>query len=254
MNAVGRVAVGLALIWVSCSGCHAQAMTAGPLGVPELVVGALVPLSQVANGVDGELQILKDARITRAIAKQVWNTGGLDVEQEDYIPSSKESPVRNARIQVVARNGAVLDSEELERPLARIGTAHLYPNAKASYLLSVDYSAGFGSYSGPITFVVEVSGGRLHWVEAVDASGTRAKLRMMDSLKTAWRIVDASAEGKEILEAACRPTEKTLKTGGDFTITYSRFFFDGMEWRSVSRTVPGFTEFDGGFPSRRHFP
>ena len=249
MNSVGRVALGFTFIWVSISGCHAQEKTA-----ETLVVGIRMQLSQAANGVDGELQILKDPRITGAIAKQVWNTGELDVEQKDIIPSFKDSPVRNARIQIVARSGAILDSEDLERPLARIGTAQLYVNAKVSYLLSVDYSAGFGSYSGPITFVVEVSGGRLHWVEAVDASGKRTKLSLMDSLKTAWIIVDASGGGKQILEAACRPTEKTLKTGGDFTITYTRFFFDGMDWYLVSRTVPGFTEFEGGFPSRRHFP
>ena len=219
-----------------------------------LVVGARIPLTQAANGVKGELQILKDARITAAITKQEWKTGEFVGEGEYGFAGFKEVPARNALIRVVDRNGRVVDSEDLERPLARVGAVHLYPNAMATYLLTVDYSAGFGSYSGPITYLVEVAGGHLHWVESADAQGKHAKISVMNSLKTAWKIVGAGSGGKEILQAACRPTNATMKTGDDFTTTYSRYFFDGVQWRVVSRTLPGFTEFEDGFPSRLHFP
>jgi hypothetical protein len=254
MTCMWRVALRIVLVWTGFSSCWAQAGLAAPNVIAGRVVGARVPLTQAANGVEGELQLLKDERITAALAKQTWNTGGLDVDPDDYLASFKTSPPRQAMIRVVDRDGKVLDSEELERPLARIGTAQLYRDARVTFLLTVDYSAGFGSYSGPITSFLDVTGGRLHWVEDIDVSGKRSKISVMDSLKTGWRIVNAPNGGKEILEAACRPTEQTFKTGGNFTITYSRYFFDGTQWRLASRTVPGFTEFDGGFPSRRHFP
>lgn len=219
-----------------------------------LVVGARITLTQAVNGVDGELQILKDERITASIAKTVWNKGAFEGKPEDTVSSFKELPPRNAQIRVVDRHGKVIDSEKLERPLARLGIAKLYADSKVTYSVTVDYSAGFGSYSGPITSFVEVSGGHLSWLEAVDHDGKHRKVSVMSSLKTAWRIAPVADGGREILEAACRPTEKTLKTGDDFQIIYSRYYFDGTQWRLVSRKVPGFSEFEDGFPRRSRFP
>ncbi len=210
-------------------------------------------LTRAANGVDGELQLMKDDRITAAVSKQVWDTGGLEAEPEQYEPSFKKSPPKNAIVQIVDRAGRVLDAKQLERPLARIGTVQLYADERLTYLLTVDYSAGFGSYSGPMTFPVEVMDGHLRWLDAVEkGTGKRSRISVMQSPKTAWKIVDAAGGGKEILEAACRP-DWSMKSD-DFTITYRRYFFDGSKWVEVHRTKKGFTEFDEGFPSRGLFP
>ncbi|MGA8939409.1 MAG: hypothetical protein WB439_09615, partial [Acidobacteriaceae bacterium] len=120
----------------------------------------------------------------------------------------------------------------------------------------VDYSAGFGSYSGPITNLVEVKNGRLQWVEATDArTGKRGTISLMESLKTRWKFVDArGGKGKQILLAECRPDWSSAKDDPDFRITYARFYFDGTRWFVTKRTVKGYSDFEQGFPSRVNFP
>src|SRR5207248_8089345 len=135
-------------------------------------------------------------------------------------------------------------------------TAQLYGDSRLTYLLTVDYSAGFGSYSGSITSLVEVKSGRLRWVESTDAkTGNTGKIRLMESLKTTWKFVDApDGKGKQILFAQCRPDWSSVKDDPDFTTTYARFYFDGAKWLIIKRTVKGLSEFDQGFPSRKYFP
>jgi len=168
----------------------------------------------------------------------------------------KTGPPRNAVIQVVDRSGKVLDAKTLQRPLAKFRTGQLYGDSRLTYLLTVDYSAGFGSYSGPITNLVEVKTGHLRWVESTETTtGSTGKISLMESLKTTWKFVDApDGKGKQILFAQCRPDWSSDKDDPDFRTTYARFYFDGTKWLVIERTVKGISEFDQGFPSRRHFP
>ena len=78
----------------------------------------------------------------------------------------------------------------------------------------------------------------------------------MESLKTAWKFVIApDGKGKQILLAQCRPNwSAALKDDADFRTTYARFYFNGAKWLVAERTVKGLSEFDQGFPSRKHFP
>lgn len=146
--------------------------------------------------------------------------------------------------------------KRLERPLAKLRKVQLYGDSKLTYLLTVNYSAGFGSYSGPITNLVEVKNGRLRWVASIEAKTRRTgKISLMESLKTTWKLVDASdGKGKQILFAQCRPDWSSVKDDPDFTTTYARFYFDGTQWLTKERTVKGISEFDQGFPRRKYFP
>jgi len=215
-----------------------------------------VPLSQRSNGVDGNLELRQDARLTLKLTGLLWSTGDINIDDDPELAMFKGEPPLNAVIQVVDQSGKVLEAERLERPLAKLRTAQLYGDSRLTYLLTVDYSAGFGSYSGPITNLVEVKSGHLRWVESTETkTGSTGKISLMESLKTTWKFVDApDGKGKQILFAQCRPDGSSDKYDPDFRTTYARLYFDGTKWLVIERTVKGISEFDQGFPSRKHFP
>ena len=214
------------------------------------------PLTQRANGVDGYLELRQDRRLSPKLSGLLWGTGDVNIDDNPELATFKSERPRDAAIQVVDRAGKVLEVTRLARPLAKLRKVQLYGDSKLTYLLTVDYSAGFGSYSGPITNLVEVKGGHLLWVESIEAKTRRTgKISLMDSLKTIWKLVDApDGKGKQILFAQCRPDWSSVKDDPDFTTTYARIYFDGTTWLTKERTVKGISEFDQGFPSRKYFP
>lgn len=223
----------------------------------QYVIASRLPLSQRSNGVDGYLEMLQDARLTPRLSGILWGTGDINIDDDPELALFKSQPPVNAVIQIVDRNGKVRQTKELERPLAKLRPVKLYGDSKLTYLLTVDYSAGFGSYSGPITNLVEVSGGHMQWVKSTMVeTGKTGEISLMESLKTTWKIVDApDGRGKQILLALCRPNwSASVNEDQDFRTSYARFFFNGAKWLVVERTVKGLSEFDQGFPSRKNFP
>jgi hypothetical protein len=202
------------------------------------------------------LELRQDARLTLKLSGLLWDAGDVNIGDDPELAMFKSEPPRNAAIQVVDQSGKVLEEKRLDRPLAKLRTAQLYGDSRLTYLLTVDYSAGFGSYSGPITNLVEVKSGHLHWVESTETkTGSTGTISLMESLKTTWKFVDApDGKGKQILFTQCRPDWSSVKDDPDFRTTYARFYFDGTKWLVIERTVKGISEFDQGFPSRKHFP
>ena len=215
-----------------------------------------LPLSQASSGFDGYLELRQDVRLTPRLIGLLWGTGDVNIEDDPELAAFKSDPLRNGILQVVDQGGKVLEVEKLERPLAKLQVTQLYGDARLTYLLTVDYSAGFGSYSGPITRLVEMRGGRLLWVESTEpTTGKTGEISLMESLKTTWKLVDApDGKGRQILLAQCRPDWSSVKDDPGFTTTYARLYFDGTKWLTKERTVKGLSEFDQGFPNRKNFP
>ena len=145
-------------------------------------------------------------------------------------------------------------THKLERPVAEIKTVKLVGGKPDSFRLMVDYSAGWGSYAGPITMFIDVAGGKIKWIRAKDSStGKSEKISVMRSLKTSWEL-SKSRQNQDILELACRPTFK----GGDnpFVLIYTRYRFNGLEWIRYSRSEKGYLDFeaDTDFPGDNLFP
>src|ERR1035437_3341788 len=225
------------------------------IGDTRYAVVSQLPLARNQNQIDGKLQILEDARLTPQLRKMLWGTGG-DMQDDDPARSVfKSDPPHNAQVRIVTNKGTIVETSPLERPLAKLSRTLLYGTPRPTYLVTVDYSAGFGSYNGPVTLPLEVQDGRLHWLEATDsATGKKEQIELMQSLKTTWKIVDsASKTGKEILHAACRPDDFS-STSNDFTLTYTRYYFSGSDWMRIQKKQPGFSEFEDGFPRRELFP
>jgi hypothetical protein len=217
-----------------------------------------VPLSAAADGFDGHLELLEDSRLTAARRKALWRAGAMAMEDDTPLWADfQRTPPRNGALRLVDAVGRAVETLPLERPLATIKPGRLYGNVRVTYLVTVDYGIGAGSYNGPITFLLEVVNGRLHWLEATPVGSSKpGKISLMRSLKTAWQMIDAPGGTKQFLEAACRPDSIAAPDASDidFFVTYSRYYFDGERWRVAQRRQKGLDEFEDGFPARSLFP
>jgi len=226
---------------------------------PELVVAGSLRLSAASDGFDGRLELLEDARLTPELKKELWGSGGPETALDPKDPLYKDLtavPLQKAVLQLMDAHGKVIAEKTLERELARMGFVSLRPG-KRTILVTTDLSAGFGSYSGPSTDLLEVSGGGLESVLARDSeTGSSKPIHLASTLKTAWKLVPAGGSGsgqKDILEFACRPTDwGPMKS--DLVLVYTRYHWDGKGWIEFARSVHGTWESDEGFPPPGRFP
>lgn len=143
-----------------------------------------VQIDPEVSGFDGFLQLLQDKRLEginseerRGDPEFMWCRDLLS-ELEDFCASIKERPFLPAMVRLVRLDGSVANSRTMERSLASMASHHLYGSKKPTYFITVDYSIGMGSYNGPITFLVELSSGKLQWLKAL----TRRLVRNVRSL------------------------------------------------------------------------
>ena len=174
----------------------------------------------------------------------------LSVEQ--YSPEEPETPC-NARLLVVGKNNVAVATQELERPLAKIAAVQLVGGKPASFALTVDYSSGIGSYSGPATRFFDVVAGSMQWLQAKDnTTGKLQDIRVASTLKTEWKPFP-HGRNQDLLEVSCRPRFKH-EQDDSFEVTYKRYRFNGRDWLLYSRSEKGFWENEGAFPQESLFP
>ena len=121
---------------------------------------------------------------------------------------------------------------------------------KDTFLLTVDHSAGLGSYAGLETSLLQVTGTGFRDLDAliVDTQ-QREPIRLTRSLKSDWKI-SKDSKVLEILSLWCRP----MPDGATFNLMFTHYGFDGKEWLVRKRQVRGFWESDQPFPPRSEFP
>ncbi len=214
------------------------------------------------TGVDGAVELLEDARIRPEQLKPEQMLGGdpcspvADAPTPAFCEAVKKA-LRFARVRLVSRDGLELSTLTLERPLASIEMVHLRPDMP-SYQVTVDLSAGFGSYSGPTTRFAEVTNEKLQWLSAIDVhTGKTVPVAGAITVKTAWKLSPTASGAKELLKIACRPDfDASPPDAADlvFSIILSRFAFEGDRWQMHTRRKRGFWENDDGFPTRAQFP
>ena len=233
----------------------------------EYAVRASFPLTQARDRIAGRVELLEDARIKPAMRQAIRESYAEDPCSGDsrallpQICRDGEPRVLAALFRVVDGTGKTLAARRLERPLAELTVARLAPDANQTYLLTVDLSAGIGSYSGPVTRLAEVRGGRLRWLTAYDAASGRADtVHLVSTLKTAWRFAPGTrGVGREMLQVACRPDFNAPPDAAveqAFIITFERYAFESGRWVRHARSEHGFWEMDGeeSFPPRARFP
>ena len=225
---------------------------------PNLIVVKSLTLTVASDGFDGRLELLDDMRLTSDLGKMLWGSGGPEMALDENDPHYKDftsTPLRKAVLRLRNAHRIIIAETTLEREQARVRFERLHPDLR-TILVTTDLSAGFGSYSGPLTELLEVAGGRLETVVARNTeSGLSKPIRLLSTLKTAWKLVPATGDQnnlKDILEVACRPDFDSKEA--KFFVTYTRYHWDGKEWIVLTRKVHGFWEDEGSFPALGQFP
>lgn len=228
----------------------ALVFTACPLFSQETVYQKL-PLSRQQNGVDGSLEVIIDSRFTPTMIEGMWGNGdwrfALPDENADY-KSFSANPPRKAELRVSDRTGKTFAQEALEEPLAKIAELQ----NSSTFLVTVDYSIGWGSYAGPTSFLLSVEDGNLRWLQARDeATGKSERISLAKTLKSDWKL--SSQASGDVLAFFCRPVDFANDNG--FELHYVRYHFDNVKgWLKHERVKKGMWESDQPFPPRSDFP
>jgi hypothetical protein len=197
-----------------------------------------LPLNRFSNGVDGSILILIDERI-EGLSGGVRNDpysgmGTLHLELDPRNWSLRPDEIKQALLVVIDEKLPFLYSEPLGRESARLDRVFLYRDrSHPTFVVTRDYSIGWGSYNGPISYFLEVADGGIRYI---------LPHGLMTSLKTAWAI-DNKENSAAIISKKCRPNfEKTYDASMDFKVIYERFSFDGEGWKASVREEDGFWE------------
>jgi len=221
-----------------------------------LKVKTAIQLTAATDGFDGTLELLEDARLTPKLENTLWQTGGPGLALDSDDPLLKKltvPPLEHALLRLTDGQQNVIGEMALERELARTQIASLHAGFR-TILVTTDLSSGFGSYSGPLTQLLDLSRKKLEIATATDLQ-TRATepIHLANTLKTAWHfspVPGSRSPQRDILEAACRPNAD----GSKFSITYTRYHWTGTAWLVHARKSPGMWEADQPFPPASRFP
>lgn len=206
-----------------------------------LCVRSLAFAADVTNAIApacDHLMLVPDPQLTRAIEEQKWATG---------------EPVSGnpAALELHGCNDELLDRMVLDAPLARLDPTPLRGTQVSTYLVTEDLTAPAGSYSGPLTILVEVAAHRIKRVDAYMPHNHREPINLALTGKAAWKKI-AAGPVDDFLSASCQPQTNAKNNG--FTTTYRRYHLTAKGWEVRVRSEPIFWESDEPFPETRHFP
>ena len=218
-----------------------------------------IKLQKAFSGHDGKIELLRDARLADAVS--IMQAKGFSPDLMNEEPQVKETfekaPVRPIVLRAVDGGGKVIDSKPLQCISAEIKAVKLYANAKASYQVTCLY-ANFAPYDGEEATFVEVSGGRLRQLEAIDQkTGEKVEMAFVNSHRIGWKFAHTGVgKNRDLLSVFTGwKTNELNENDGGFTVSYQRFHFDGKRWIRYERTVEeDYWEDEFGFPEAAKFP
>lgn len=216
------------------------------------IVTQTLNLRRELNGVDGVLRLLIDARLNAHVREELWGKGGWSFvfsPESELFKEFSGAPPANSKLEARDNTGKLLAERTLEKPLAKIEEWRQTSTGVRYYLITEDYSTGFGSYNGLRTCLVQILNGAIKDVSAVNVvTHQEEPIRLMKALKSNWKVV-TGGNSVAILYLSCLPTED-----GQFRRKYARYSFDGTRWLEYERFDKGFWESDEPFPPRSAFP
>lgn len=174
--------------------------------------------------------------------EDVW----LQKHKDDYwgsgreLVDDKQQKLAFASLRILDANNQRIAALRV-RPLADINKTRLSVAGQPVFLLTEDLSAGWGSYSGPLSRPFTVGKNGFVFVQPQGAPNKNSG--MIRTLKSGWQEV---RDGFLLL--TCRPEKD------DFVLTYARIQLVGNRWIYRDRRVQGFWELESPFPDEKLFP
>lgn len=219
-----------------------------------------IELTAERDAAAGRIELLQDVRLTPAVRRLWWGldatscSAPTDPALADLCRSIGDRPLLPAVVRLVTPAGAVVDQRAFERELAGLAQRFVYGTRRRTFLVTVDYGVGFGSYAGATTLLVEPTGARLVWLRAVGASTSKVEeIRLPKTLKSGWKTIPRrDLRGLDLLAVRCAPDFERLPE--NFVVRYERYTFTGNHWVRLERREPGLWENEGPFPAREKFP
>jgi hypothetical protein len=234
---------------------------------PGYLLDQVIRLTDEQDGLDGRIELLEDERLTDEVMALVLATFACWSERSSmkgdalaFCESADDTPLRPATVRLVSARGDVLDSRSFERDTAVLGVRSLYGARAPAFSVTVDFTAGMGSYNGPITWFFDLHERKLRWLQARDSEdGELHEMALMSSLKTRWELAPAEGGASlDVVSIACRPDFERKEPDGSvrFLEHRTRYHFDGKAWTRYRRSRPGYWENDSyyAFPKLREFP
>lgn len=153
----------------------------------------------------------------------------------------KQQPLAFASLRILDANDQRIATLRVHR-LAELNKTRLLVAGQPVFMLTEDLSAGFGSYSGPLSRPFTVGKNAFMFVQP-EGSPNRYS-GMVRTLKSDWKEV---LDGFLLL--TCRPDEKM-----NFYLTYARIQLIDNRWVYRERQRKGFWELESPFPDEKFFP
>ena len=229
-------------------------VTYGPSGTPPYVIPnidfqpgggapqasaagyAIVQRIAITGPTSGTLVLKEDRRLTPKLRQSVWGYGGnLDMvlpQNDPLLAETRRRPLLNARLEWLSPDGKTLAETGTTYPLAKIDVAPIHGLPAPAIMFTVDESAGFGGFSGPVTTFLSPATTKLAPIQViVDATGKTDELGFMSSLHSEWQIAPARHGATQEIESAHCPG------GGEVQVLTLRTdrFRDGQWHRSERR-------------------
>lgn len=130
-----------------------------------------------------------------------------------------ENELNKAIVVAVDENGETIFTEKLDRYCARIDEVML---DKLTICLTVDYSAGMGSYNGPVSYFLSVNANDLEFLFE--------KTGFMTSLKRGWRLNYTNGR-PEIWYTKCDFNPDASNESENFITQYIHYYKEDGEWK-----------------------
>jgi hypothetical protein len=184
---------------------------------------------EISLNKEDTLQLLLDIRVNKK------------TELEEIPENAKKAVLR------ILKNKSEVSRKILEKPKADIELLNGKTGSKVFFFITEDWSAGFGSYNGPISVLYTIKRSKL--IKAT------TKVELMRSLKTNWKVKELGRNGfPEIFKISCRPDFDNSKEDMKFKIAYTHYVFNGANWSRKDREVKGSWHSGEDFPPEKLFP
>ncbi len=209
----------------------------------------VVPLSTERHGIDGRLELNVDARLAALYPTARSVMGDLNPWQPAVDGAAALARPLPASLRLLDSQGRTLEQEALPTSLSLLELVDV-AGSRPLLLLSQYDGAGFGSYSGWLTSVIEVRNGRLQRPEVMaEGTSSSSPVRWRRGLKADWRLQTDRGQ-LEVLSLQCHPAQ----AGDDFELVFQRDVRAEEGWKRAATRKPGFWEMDQPFPPLESWP